>query len=120
MTDLYMKLGSKILKVLKDDYNENTKVHYVTLSDGYLKIYKDEEFKSKTEKDLKKLIDGYYVKDKRNRFKKYNVHENSQTDFEYMQLLKKEYNREIYGFIERPNGLIFVVKMNDEGELELL
>lgn len=91
-----------------------------TLLEGYKTAYiKNENIVAQSE-NLEELCDGFYI-DEGNEFSFYK--ENAYEDFEEAkEVFKKEFDdtSTLYGFIKTRKGLIYVAKMNDKGELELL
>lgn len=77
---------------------------------------------------LEELIDGYYVEiegfnyDINHTFGTFNEAKEDYKDWFNYYHVRHEINFEItlHGFIKMDNGLIYVAKMNENGELELL
>lgn len=73
---------------------------------------------------IEELCDGFYIDDKLlNRFNKYAMFEKDQ--YEKFKDITITYTKGkiplvAYGFVKTDKGLIYVAKLNDKGELELI
>ena len=117
---MYIRTKDGVYKV--SHYNDwaTHKRKGATLIDGDKTSYiKNENIINQSE-NLEELCDGFYI-DEGNEFSFYE--ENIYEDFEEAkEVFKKEFDdtSNFYGFIKTQRGLIYVAKMNDKGELELI
>ena len=112
----YLKL--KVVKI--------TKSHFCELKLKVDRMYEDTEtyknywYKTKiiVQADtIEELCDGYIIVPNT----KYGIPFTRRIDdFDFLHPLDKDITEAIYGFIKTDRGLIYVAKMNEKGELELL